>query len=90
MSGGFHAVLRALRRIDEAREVEDGFEVHVRRDPIEHAVRSFRRGSVHRAAVVEWRDHARDRHDPSHFRITSDGPLRVMRLVFCDGPSDRA
>lgn len=56
MSGGFHAALRALRRIDEAREVEveDGTEVHVRRDPIEHAVRNFRRGSVHRAAVVEF------------------------------------
>jgi len=54
VSGGFHAVLRALRRIDEAREVEDGIEVHVQRDPIEHAVRSFRRGSVHRAAVVEF------------------------------------
>lgn len=54
MSGGFHAVLRALRRIDEAREVEHGTEVHVQRDPIEHAVRNFRRGSVHRAAVVEF------------------------------------
>ena len=53
MSGGFHAALRALRRIDEAREVEAGIEVHVRRDPIEHAVRNFRRGSVHRTAVVE-------------------------------------
>ena len=54
MSGGFHAVLRALRRIDEARAIEDGIEVHVRRDPIEHAVRNFQRGSVHRAAVVEF------------------------------------
>lgn len=44
MSGGFHAVLRALRRIDEARAIEDGIEVHVRRDPIEHAVRNFQRG----------------------------------------------
>lgn len=54
MSGGFHAVLRALRRVDEAREVEDETGVHVRRDPIEHAVRGFRRGSIHRAAVVEF------------------------------------
>ena len=54
MSGGFQAALRALRRVDEAREVVDGAEVHVRRDPIEHAVRNFRRGSAQRAAVVEF------------------------------------
>ena len=61
MSGGFHAALRALRRIDEAREVEEKTcdmiptsaemeRLRVRRDTIEHAVRS----SVHRAAVVEF------------------------------------
>ena len=61
MSGGFHAALRALRRIDEAREVEEKIptsaemdRLRVRRDPIEHAVRNFRRGSVHGAAVVEF------------------------------------
>ena len=54
MSGGFQAALRALRRVDEAREVVDGAEVRVRRDSIEHAVRNFRRGSAQRAAVVEF------------------------------------
>lgn len=58
--------------------------------PFGHIIDSRTGDQIRPATEQEWRDHARGRHDPSHFHITSDGPLRVMRLVFCDGPNDRA
>lgn len=52
---GFIGAVRAQRRIAEARALEAGScDLVVTRDPVEHALRGFRQGSVHRAAVVEF------------------------------------
>lgn len=48
---GFHNVLRAQRRIAEAREPAAR---HVHRDPVNHAGRRYPPGSVYRAAVDEF------------------------------------
>lgn len=51
---GLIGAVRAQRRIAEARGLEAGSHDLVVRDPVEHALRCFRQGSVHRAAVVEF------------------------------------
>ena len=51
---GFIGAVRAQRRIAEARVLETGSRDLVVRDPVELALRGFRQGSVHRAAVVEF------------------------------------
>jgi len=56
--------------------------------PFGHIIDSRTGVRIREATEREWRDHAQGRDDPAHFHITSDDPLRVMRLVFCDGPRD--
>lgn len=56
--------------------------------PFGHIIDSRTGDQIRPATAQEWSNHAQGRSEPGHFHITSDGPLRVMRLVFCDGPSE--
>jgi hypothetical protein len=58
--------------------------------PFGYIIDSRTGDQIRPATSQEWSNHAQGRHDdPGHFHIRGEGQLRVMRLVFCDGPSTR-